>query len=81
MLVAARLGFTDAAGLRATSKFLADVGQLRAPAGYVPLDEITRLAAGRARPLRHRRNGDSQAALGSIGIGKRWYMDWTRMSE
>ena len=34
VVVAARLGFTDAAVLRATPKFLAGDGQLRAPAGY-----------------------------------------------
>ena len=71
----------NAAVLRATSKFLADVGQLCTPAGYEPLDQSTRLAAGRARLLRHRRSGDSQAIADSTGIGGRWYMDWTRMSE
>ena len=81
VLVAARLGFTDAAVLRATPDFLTGIGHIRVPAGYGPLDESVRLAAGRARPLRHRWGGDSQAVIGGLRIGGRWYMDWTRMFE
>ena len=80
-IVAARLGFTDAAVLRATPDFLTGIGELRVPAGYEPLDECTRLAAWRARSLRHRRDGDSQPVVDSFETGERWYMDWTRMFE
>ena len=73
--VAARLGFTGAAVLRATSDFPTGVGKPWVPAGYEPLDESIRLAVERARPLRHCRNGDSQAIAGGLGIGERWYMD------
>ena len=55
-VVASRLVFTDAAVLRATPDFLIGIGELRVPAGYEPLDECVRLAAGRARALRHRRD-------------------------
>ena len=65
-IVAARLGFTDAAVLRATPDFLTGIGELRVPAGYEPLGGCVRLAAGRARSLRHRRDGDSQAAVDSF---------------
>ena len=75
------MGFTGGAVLRATPKFLAEVGQLHAPAGYEPLDARIPLAAGRARPLRHRRDGDSQAILESLGVGERRYMYLTRMFE
>ena len=80
-VVASRLGFTDAAVLRAAPDFLVGVGALRVPAGYEPLDECFRLAAGRARGIRHRRDGESQGAVESCEIGERWYMDWTRMFE
>ena len=80
-VVASRLGFTDAAVLRAAPDFLVGIGALRVPAGYEPLDECFRLAAGRARGMRHRRDGDSQGAVESCEIGERWYMDWTRMFE
>ena len=69
LVVAARLGFTDAAVLRAAPKFLTGVGKLGAPAGYVSLGESTRLAAGRARPLRNRFDGDSQAIVDNLGVG------------
>ena len=80
-VVAVRLGFTDAAVLRATFDFLTGISNFRVPAGYEPLDGSLCLAARRARPLRHRRVGDSQAAAGSFGIGKRCCIDWTRMFE
>ena len=80
-VVAVRLGFTDAAVLRATFDFLTGISNFWVPAGYEPLDESLCLAARRARPLRHRRVGDSQAAAGSFGIGKRCCIDWTRMFE
>ena len=67
--------------LRATPDVLVGIGELRVPAGYEPLGECVRLAAGRARALRHRRDGDSQAVVDSCEIGERWYMDWTRMFE
>ena len=37
-VVASRLGFTDAAVIRATNDFLVGIGGLRVPAGYEPLD-------------------------------------------
>ena len=46
-----------------------------------PSTECVRLAAGRARALRHRRDGESQAVVDSCEIGERWYMDWTRIFE
>ena len=72
VLVAARLSFTDAAVLRASSDVLTGIGKLQVLAGYEPPDESVRLAAGRARPLRHRRDGDSQAVAGIHGTGERW---------
>ena len=70
-VVASRLGLTDATVLRATPGFLIGIGELRVPAGYEPLGECVRLAAGRARALRHRRNADSQAVVDSCEIGER----------
>ena len=69
-VVAVRLGFTDAAVLRATSELLTGIGSLRLPSGYRPLGKSIRLAAGRARPLRHRRDDDSKAIA-----------EWTRMFQ
>ena len=81
MLVAARLGFTDAAVLRATPDFLTGIERLRVPAGYESLDESVRLTAGRSRLFRHRRDGDSEAVAGSFGVEERRYIDWARMFE
>ena len=62
-------------------KSLAGIGRLSVPAGYEPLDESTHLAAGRAFPLRHRRDGASLAIANGLGIRERWYKYWTRMFE
>ena len=58
--------------LRATPDFLTGIGSPRVPVGYEPLDGSVRLAAGHSRPLRHRRDGDSQAVAYSYGVGERW---------
>ena len=60
---------------------LAGVGQLRVSADYELLGECIRLAGGHARPLRHRRGGESQATVDGLGVQKRWDMAWTRMCD